>query len=57
MFPEEHVVDTYLRHYAWKHDQDFWAFDEVNQRVLRDPVAGWRVTFLLISATVAARGL
>ena len=49
MFPEEHVVYTYLRHYVLKQDQDFWAFDAVNQLVRRDPVAGWRVTYLLIN--------
>lgn len=27
MFPEEQVVDSYLRHYALKQDQDFWAFE------------------------------
>jgi len=45
---KEQVVDSYLRHYALKQDQDFWAFDEVNQLVRRDPLAGWRVTCLLI---------
>jgi hypothetical protein len=49
MIPEEHVVDTDLRHYALKQDQDFWAFDEVNQLVRRNPVAGWCVTRLLIN--------
>ena len=48
MFPEEQVVDSYLRHYALKEEQDFWAFDEVNQIVRRDPAAGWRLTRLLV---------
>ena len=49
MFPEEQVVDSYLRHFALKEEQDFWTFDEVNQIVRRDPAAGWRLTFLLVN--------
>jgi hypothetical protein len=49
MFPEEQVVDSYLRHYALKEEQDFWAFDEVNRIVRRDPAAGWRLTSLLVN--------
>jgi hypothetical protein len=48
MFAEEQVVDNYLRHYAFKEEQDFWAFDEVNQIVRRDPAAGLRLTCLLL---------
>jgi hypothetical protein len=48
MFPEEEIVDTYLRHYALGEKQDFWAFDEVNQIVRRDPATGWSLTCLLI---------
>jgi hypothetical protein len=49
MFPEEQVVNSYLRHYALKEQQDFWAFDEVNQTVRRDPMAGLRLTCLLVN--------
>jgi hypothetical protein len=49
MLPEEQVVDSYLRHYALKEDQDLWAFDEVDQVVRRDPAAGLRLTCLLVN--------
>jgi hypothetical protein len=49
MHTEENIVDTYLRHFELKQDQDFWAFDEVNKLVRSDPETGWRVTRLLIN--------
>jgi hypothetical protein len=49
MFPEEQVVDSYLRHSTLKEEKDFWAFDEVNQIVRCDLAAGWRLTCLLVN--------
>ena len=49
MLAEEQIVDSYLRHYAFKEEQDFWAFEEVNQIVRRDPAAGLRLTCLLVN--------
>jgi hypothetical protein len=57
MFAEEQVVDSYLRHYALKEEQDFWAFDEVNQIVRRDPAAGWRLTCLLVNKACSNEAL
>jgi hypothetical protein len=57
MFAEEQVVDSYLRHYAFKEEQDFWAFDEVNQIVRRDPAAGLRLTCLLVNQTTSDEAL
>jgi hypothetical protein len=57
MVPEEQVVDSYLRHYALKEEQDFWAFDQVNHIVRRDPAAGWRLTFLLVNKSPSDEAL
>ena len=43
------LADTYLRQYATKRDEDFWAWQEVD-RILRSGDLGpaWEITLLLL---------
>ena len=50
MHTEEDVIDTYLRHYELRREEDFWAFDEVKQLFLQDDrETAWRVTHSLVA--------
>jgi hypothetical protein len=42
------LVDIYLRHHADCCDEDFWAWEEVQRRVLADKNQAWEVVRLLV---------
>jgi hypothetical protein len=45
---EETLAEAYLRQYATKSDDDFWAYKRVSELVRKEPQAGWRVTRKLV---------
>jgi hypothetical protein len=40
-----------------RENQDFWAWEEVDELVCRDPEAGWRVTHLLLNTASSDEAL
>src|SRR5689334_18488327 len=42
------LADTYLRQHALRHDEDWWAWEEVQRRVEADVSAGWEITKILV---------
>jgi hypothetical protein len=48
------LVETFLRYYEAKHEEDRWARDEVDTLVDSDPGTAWDVTCALLSKASSA---
>jgi hypothetical protein len=45
---EEELAKVYLRQYATKSKEDFWAYEQVSDLVRNNPQVGWRIARRLI---------
>jgi len=53
----EKIITTYLHYFETKQETDFWAVDEVDTRVLRDPEKGWEITRTLVNRALTEEAL
>lgn len=53
---DEEIADTYFRNFELRRDEDFWAWEEVNER-MRDPEAGWRMIRILVDRAPSLQAL
>ena len=51
------MITTYLHYFETKQETDFWAVDEVDTRVLRDPEKGWEITRTLVNRALTEEAL
>lgn len=49
---DSELSKAYLKHHETRTDSDFWAWEEIQKRVLwgEDPLAAWRLVQTLVSA-------
>jgi len=53
----EQIATKYLRYFETKQETDFWAIDEVDTLVLRDPERGWEITRTLVNRALTEEAL
>jgi hypothetical protein len=51
------LAETYLRQYETKSDDDFWAYERVDDLVKKEPQAGWRITLKLVELAPSGAAL
>ena len=53
----EQLASTYLRYHTLKRDEDFWAFEAVDNLVRVNPSEAWEVTRILVSTASSDEAL
>jgi hypothetical protein len=54
---DEELVAAYLRHFATRDDEHFWAWEGLQRYVRTDPVKAWELTLQLIAAAPDKKAL
>src|SRR5215472_12798330 len=53
----EQLASTYLRYHTLKRDEDFWAFEAMDNLVRVNPSEAWEVTQILVSTASSDEAL
>jgi hypothetical protein len=51
------IVSIYLRHFESKREEDWWACEQVDSLVDKEPEQGWEITLMLVNKSPSDEAL